>query len=421
MKRNFKTGLALAMALCLSVTGCGLAGSGAQTATEYVNDEDTEYVEDKSSEGSSTIVIKDLFEPLFDESSEAGSTIPEEEVQLVEDDETADDTVKIVFFGDSQIATGREEGSDIATLMGGRIPNAEVYNLAIGGTTASLEASTSEINLDKLTSISFIGMSSALVGKSDRNATLANYPNILETMNNIDVADVDYYFIEYGANDFFEKVPLDASIYEADQIHTFYGALKTGIAQLMEASPNAKIIVMLPFYGIYTDPNGTYIGDSFVVSNGVGTLAEYAEKARNVTEDMELYCFDGMFASKCDLYLDTASEYLSDGLHLTLTGRQIMGRLLSHIVNFEEMNEPFAYMETDFIKISEFDPYEYYRYDEGEMKKYFPESWEKYIAGKFKLAKPSAEALAREAEENGTDGSGTEDSSTEDSSSEGDG
>ena len=81
-----------------------------------------------------------------------------------------------------------------------------------------------------------------------------------------------------------------------------------------------------------------------------------------------------------------------------------MARLWSHYVNYEEMNEPYAYMETDFIKIAEFDPYEYYRYDEGEMRNYFPESWEKYINGQFKLAKPSEEALQKYADDLKSDG-----------------
>lgn len=398
MKNRIKILTALFMTTCVFVTGCGLADD-ALTATEYVNDEGGAQESDEADKDSSKIVLKDLFEPVLDNSSADVSALSEEEVKLVEDDETVEETVEIVFFGDSQIATGREEGSDIPTLLGGRVPNSKVYNLAIGGTTASLEKSTSEINLDKLTSLSFVGMTSCLAGIADRDATLGTLPDLLETMNQIDPAQVDYYFIEYGANDFFEEVPLDTDMYADDQLHNYYGGLKTGIDQLKRISPDAEIILMTPFYGIYNDPNGTYIGDSYIVSNGIGTLADYAEKANNVAEDAQITPFDGMFRTKCDLYLDTASEYLFDGLHLNLTGRQIFARLLSHYVNYKEMNEPYAYLETDYIKIAEFDPYEYYRYDEGEMKNYFPESWEKYIAGQYKLAKPSEEALKMAAED----------------------
>ena len=57
------------------------------------------------------------------------------------------------------------------------------------------------------------------------------------------------------------------------------------ISILKNMSPDAKIIVMTPFYGIYKDTNDTFIGDTYVVSNGYGTLADYAKKAKNVSED----------------------------------------------------------------------------------------------------------------------------------------
>ncbi len=308
-----------------------------------------------------------------------------------------DDKVEIVFFGDSQIAGGRKDQTDIATYVGNRVPNSVVYNLGIGGTTGSVEASTSEIDPSKLHSTSFLGMTYCLAGESDREATLANNPDVLETMNKVDPEKVDYYFIEYGTNDFINNVPLDMSMYATDgeQFHAFYNAMCRGIDVLSEISPDAQFIIMTPFYGIYVADDGSYIGDSYIVSNGTGTLADYARKAINVSEDRELYYFDGMFISKCDLYLDTADKYLLDNLHLNVTGRQIMGRLLAHYVNYLEENEPFAYLDSDFIKIAEFDPDEDYRLDEHVMKENYPESWGKYIKGVYPLAQPSKEALEK--------------------------
>jgi lysophospholipase L1-like esterase len=238
-------------------------------------------------------------------------------------------------------------------------------------------------------------------GKSDRSATLTNTPEVLETMNKIDPAEVDYYYIGYGTNDFINNVKLDTSTYDTDgeQAHAFFNAMCKGIDVLAEISPNAQFIIITPFYGIYVTDDGAYVGDSYIVSNGTGTLAEYARKAMNVAEEKKLYYFDGMFISKCDLYLDTADAYLSDHLHLNKTGRQIMGRLLAHYVNYLEKNEPYAYLETDFIKIAEFNPDEDYRCDENLMKSNYPESWAKYIKGEFPLAQPSEEALEEYREE----------------------
>lgn len=385
------------VATMLTLAGCSMSEGEAQQATDYMSEESVEDASDSAEAESSILIVKDLFEPEIQESSVASSTeAATTESSQAEVTPEADDKVEMVFFGDSQIANGRDDGTDLPTLISQRVPNSVAYNIAIGGTTASVEKSTSSVSPGELHSTSFLGMAYCLAGKSDRNATLASYPAVLEKMNQINPEKVDYYILEYGANDFFNEAPLDVSIYEseADQAHAFYNAYCKGIEVLKSISPNAKFVIVTPFYGIYVDSNGTYIGDSYIVSNGIGTLSDYAKKATNVAEDCQVISFDTMFKTKCDLYLDTASEYLMDNLHLSLKGRQVFSRLIAHQINFEEHNEPYAYMATDFIKIAEFNPEEYYRYDEGQMKEYFPESWEKYIKGEFPLAQPSEEALA---------------------------
>ena len=279
-----------------------------------------------------------------------------------------------------------------------------VYNLAIGGTSASLEPTSSDASPESINSTCFLGMAYCLSGKADRLQVLAQQQNVLSIMNTIDPATVDYYFIEYGANDFFNNAPLDASIYdsEGDKAHAFYNAMCTGIEELKSISPQAAIYIITPFYGVYVGEDGTYVGDSYIVSNGIGTLADYAKKAKNVAEDEQVTIIDTMFMEHTDLYLDTANQYLMDNLHLSLLGRQIFSRVFAHYVNFAERNEPYAYLETDYIKIAEYDTEETYRCDEELMKNNYPESWEKYIKGEFPLAQPSQEALdAYNAEQNG--------------------
>ncbi len=401
MKKHTKFFISLFMTATLALTGCSLSKEQPQEATEYVNDDATEAEStDASSEDKSTVVVKDLFEPLLEEGESAANTASTQESASNEASESTsidrDEVVEIVYFGDSQLANGSSDVTDLTALIMNRVPNCIPYNLSIGGTTCTLEKSTNDTNPETMASTSFLGMAYALAGKANRETTLAQYPNTLEKMNMVKPEEVDYYIIEYGANDFFNEAPLDSTIYETEtvQYHSFYNAYCKGIDVLREISPNAQFILITPFYGIYVDPDGTYIGDSYIVSNGVGTLADYAKKVQNVAEDKECTCIDTMFMKHCDLYLDTASEYLMDNLHLSLKGRQVFSRIIAHYINFAEHNEPYAYLETDFIKISEFDPDEYYRYDEGQMKEYFPESWEKYIRGEFPLAQPSEEAAA---------------------------
>lgn len=411
MKKKVSIILALLSTVSISVCGCSLPEESIKEATEYLND-NGDVVEESdaaSSLSSEIIVINDLFEPILEENTESASEASSEastEASAEASTETVSETpaeddgrdheVNIVFFGDSQLANGRDDGTSIANFLQERVPYSHIYNMAIGGTSASVEQTTSIVSADTLTSTSFLGMAYCFAGKSDRYATLAErYPDILETMNSIDPADVDYYVFSYGTNDFLNNAPLDVSTYnsQTEQAHAVYNSMLMAIEKLEDVSPDANYIILSPFYGIYVTPDGAYIGDSYIVSNGIGTLSAYADKIKNAAETTGAIYIDNMYSSKYDLYLDTASEYLMDNLHLSLTGRQIVARILAHEINFREQNEPYAYLETDFVKISEFDPDEYYRYDEDEMKAYFPESWEKYIKGEFPLAQPSQEAL----------------------------
>ncbi len=404
MKKSIRFIISIMAASGLLLSGCAMENKEAIEATEYVSEGESSAEAtstDVAATDSSIVVVKELFEPELEEhaSAEASTAATEKEKENALGEE-ATEKLDIVFFGDSQIANGRDEGTDIPSLLSAKVPNCVVHNLAIGGTTATVSKTTTNYSAGDLTSTCFLGMTYCLAGNSDREATLANYPNVLNTMNEIDPSEVDLYIIEYGANDFINGMALDSNGNEKIGAHALYNALAAGIEQLQEISPDAKIILMTPFYGIYVAGDGSYIGDSYIVSNGIGTLADYAEKVVNVADDYHLYSFDDMFKTKCDLYLDTAGGYLMDNLHLPLTGRQIFARLLSHLVNYMYGYEPYAYLEQDYIKIAEFDPDEVYRYDEHLMKQYYPDSWEGYIKGEYLLAQPSAEALEKYGEQN---------------------
>lgn len=393
MKKNLRVLTALTLSFTLMLTGCSLGKDDSKEAKEYVNDANENASDEASLNASSNIiVVEDMEQPDFNVADAAAST--EASAEVVEEN-PVDDNLVMVFFGDSQIANGRADGTDIPTLVGQRVPNASVYNLAIGGTTASFDLESEYyLDFEHWTDDCFLGMAYALAGTVDRNNVLGTYhPDILEKMNQIDPATVDYYFIEYGANDFFKKVPLDK--YDSDgnpvdrrQEHTFYGSLFLGIQTLKRISPNAKFVIIYPFYGIYKDGNGAYLGDSYTVSNGIGTLAQYADKAGNVANTYGTFIFDSMYHTKFDLYLDTQDRYLQDTIHLNETGRRIVARLLAHIPNGVEGYEPLAYREGDNITIDTFNPDETYRMDDKVLNEYWPDQYEKLMNGDYILAQP---------------------------------
>lgn len=394
--KNIRTkAISFFVSMSFLMTACSAPGQGTNAAEEYVNDEtvaESSQV-DEAAQGDSVVVAENIMVPEenMEESgaSASTSTIEKEEEPAKEEEKKQDDKVVMVFIGDSQMANGREDGTDLASLLNRRVPNSKVYNLGIGGTTASVEMSTTDLSLENWTSVSFMGIVYGLEQKIDYDKVFEDYPYTADGLNRIDPEKVDYYFIEYGANDFFKKVPLDKTQYDGNVLHTYYGALDAGIAELKKISPQAKIILMTPFYGIYTDTDGKYLGDSYIVSNGVDTLANYARKCMNVAEDNKVIDFDTINDKACDLYLDTADQYLMDGTHLTATGRRIFARLLAHIPNFYEKNEPYAYLENDYIKINEFDPGadDYFMIPDSELEERYPEAYEQLMNGAFPLAR----------------------------------
>ncbi|WP_158588756.1 SGNH/GDSL hydrolase family protein [Butyrivibrio sp. X503] len=399
MKNIYRKAFLAMLSLSFMLTACSSQAKGSDTAEEYVNENTLATAEqsDAAAEDGSIVVAENLIQPTLEQGAASASTstvtqeAPAEEAPAeeapAEPEKKEDDRCVMVFIGDSQMENGLSERTDIAHLVAERVPHAKVYNLGIGGTTACVEMSTSDTDLDNWDSASFNGICYGLAGKIDVDGVFANREDVRHAIKEINSDKVDYYFIEYGANDFFQKMPLDNTQHDGNDLHTYYGGLERGINTLKEISPQAKIVVMTPFYGIYTDGNGKYLGDSYIVSNGVDTLANYARKALNVADDLDVIDFDAMNNKPFDLYLDTADEYLMDGTHLTLKGRQVVARLLAHIPNFYEGNEPYDYLEKDYVKIAEFDPEDYFRVPDSQLAEDYPEQYERLKNGDYEWAR----------------------------------
>ena len=175
MKKKLMTAAALTMAFSVMITGCSLGKDDTKEATEYINDETLNATDDSSALDSVTniIVAEDLATPDFEDYTTAAATT-EATTEATTQEPEKEDKVVMVFFGDSQIANGRNDGTDIPTLVGQRVPNSVSINLAIGGTTASLEASTANYqDYENWTSNSFVGMVHAFTGKVKKEVIIS--------------------------------------------------------------------------------------------------------------------------------------------------------------------------------------------------------------------------------------------------------
>lgn len=240
--------------------------------------------------------------------------------------------MQIVFLGDSIM----EEDADkigVAELVGESC-NAKVYNMAMGGTTAALLPGE-PAGFDLWNSRSLMGVVNAILGNIK--------PDIFEgyragdALKECDFSKTDYFVIEYGINDFLAQVPISkymegGGIRDVDAIRTYAGSLDIAVTQLHNAFPDAKIIMIAPhFCQIF---NGeTFMGDSYSIDYGYGSMVSYARVCGYVAEQHKedgVIFYNAMEESGIDAY--TSDKYMVDGIHLSEEGARMYADLLIRLI-----------------------------------------------------------------------------------------
>ena len=259
-------------------------------------------------------------------------TEPEQEQIITEEDqiEPAGNELQLVFLGDSIFDNSRD-GSGVPYLTSVQC-EADVYNLAIGGTSASIEYDE-QGSYDKWTSRSLLGIVHAIRKEIPTDIFAGTRAKEILDNPNIDFSKTDYFIIEYGLNDFFRAVPLTNSDSDVD-IRTYGGALRCAVSDLRDWAPDATIILCGPTYAQFF--NGTWmVGDGNTLNSGYGTLADYAGTCNYVAREQQTLYFNAYQDLGVNNY--TAEEYLEDGVHLTAFGRQEYANALAKIIlNYEE-------------------------------------------------------------------------------------
>lgn len=286
-----------------------------QAAKETMPQQEPEQDETQSAQQGQVIVDpEELNEP----------EIAPQEVTEVVPEEPDDNNLQIVFLGDS-ILDGYRNETGIAYLTG-QYCGADVYNLAIGGTTAAL-TTYEKGEYSQWTSRSLQGVVHVLCGNVD--ASLLDGTAAKEAYDRCNLENTDYFVIEYGMNDFLSGIPLNDEEDFYDE-YTYVGALRIAIQNLRNAFPNATIVLCSPNYGQFWGKDGSYLGDGNMVNNGGGTLVEYYRVCGNVSADMNTLFLNAYEGIGLNTY--TADEYLEDGIHLSQKGRAEYARILSEII-----------------------------------------------------------------------------------------
>ena len=204
--------------------------------------------------------------------------------------------------------------------------NADVYNLAMGGTTAAL-TTYENASYEEWDSRSLQGVVHAICGEVGPGIMDGHRAG--EVFASCDFSKTDYFVIEYGMNDFLSGIPLNDEDDFYDE-YTYVGALRIAIQRLRTSFPDAAIVLCSPNYAQFWGKDGSYLGDGNMVSNGGGKLVEYYRVCGNVSADMHTLFLNAYEGIGLDTY--SASEYLEDGIHLAEKGRRKYAEKLSQVI-----------------------------------------------------------------------------------------
>ena len=174
---------------------------------------------------------------------------PEHEQVITDDDQTEPQgkDLQLVFLGDS-IFDNNRDGTGVPYLTAVQC-NADVYNLAIGGTTATIKLTESAEN-EKWESRGLMGIVKAMTKQIPTDIFEGTRAKEILDNPNVDFSKTDYFIIEYGINDYFEGAPRSYDN-ETHNLHTYVGALRVAIQQLRDLAPGATIILCPPHYCLF--------------------------------------------------------------------------------------------------------------------------------------------------------------------------
>lgn len=152
---------------------------------------------------------------------------------------------------------------------------------------------------------------------------------VFETLSTLDMNTVDVVVFMYDGTDYL----LGRSIFSDNptDIQTFTGNMEASIELLQYYFPHLRIIVMSPAYAFGIDDNGDYISSDIKIYNGQHFLSTYVIKQYESCMNRSVTFVDNIYGTITE---DTASEYLTDNIHLNVEGRKLMADRLIYALTY---------------------------------------------------------------------------------------
>lgn len=220
-----------------------------------------------------------------------------------------DGQLRIAVFGDSIWDDKRGEDGISERLE--EMLDAEVYNCAIGGTSAAVVSSPTDVRKG-WSSKSINGL--MYIARGEENSALLEGLPAKEEMEAVDFHTVDYLIISYGLNDYFSGV----EIYPEDMfdMSSYVGALRHTVAKMTETYPHLEVMIISPTY------------TEFSTALSKGGLEDYAAAAKAVSEEYGTAFLD--VYHELGINAENKTQYLYDGVHLTAEGRALYAEYVSN-------------------------------------------------------------------------------------------
>lgn len=340
MKKNAVTKiLAVMLVLAMMLAGCGQSADSSQLVDLQARIAE---LEEENNDLRQRLSKYETVETESQTLTEQTGDIPEETlIQLpvetedvavsdnnVEEEPQDEGKMQIVVFGDS-IWDGSRDDSGIAAQVANYM-NADVYNCAIGGTTAALQEYEDPNRFEGWTSCSLIGMINIMKGEVSTDI-LGDYM-ARGVMERVDFGNVDCFILAYGMNDFLSGRPISYDDQKPMEPRGYAGALRFAVDAIRnQYGDDIKILIVSPNYAqFYKD--GRYETDGNMKNNGYGTLYNYAQAAENVATSENTLYVDAYNTMGIDAY--TAEEYLEDGIHLSEEGRALYAKAIASCLKY---------------------------------------------------------------------------------------
>lgn len=268
------------------------------------------------------------------QANEIPEIVVEEPEQVITEEDQTEPTgsdLQFVFLGDSIFDSNRD-GTGIPYLTAKQC-DADVFNLAIGGTCAALKSDEPR-DPAQWSSWSMLEVINVMMGTLPASNFDGLRAGEILGNPNIDFSQTDYFIVEYGTNDFLSGISRSAQG-ETYNLNSYSGALRYAVSNLKEIAPDATIILCSPCFAQFFGKDGYMVGDGNMMDKGNGTLFDYVGTCNYIAKEQNALFFNAYQDLGIDSY--TADEYLEDGVHLSKEGRQLYADALAKmIMDYEE-------------------------------------------------------------------------------------